>query len=146
MTQPQLHPVEDLTHLYRARRFWHTPQLNEAIAKIINRFGDRKDIPSEFKHEFINGIKHHGLPDGEGWNVFYEPCPVIKTTALEVVVQSRSFPSDVPFLCDGGKFNVNKTKLQRDGKAYHSRHGEYFYIAVPDSAIALPQSRQLLEV
>lgn len=121
-------------------------QTIKAIAKIINHFGDRKDIPSEFKHEFINGIKHHGLPDGEGWNVFYEPCPVIKITPMEVVVQSRLFPSDVPFLCDGGKFNVNKTKLQRDGKAYHSRHGEYFYIAVPDSAITLPQSRQLLEV
>ena len=133
----KLHSLNNITHLYRARRFWHTPQLDEAIAKIINHFGDRRDIPHEFKRQFCDGLRRHALPSTEGWNVFYEPCPIIKTTALEIVVHSRLFPPDVPFRCDGGKFHVNKAKLQKDGRAYHSRHGEYFYLAIPKEAIAL---------
>lgn len=130
-----MHSVENLTHLYRARRYWHTPELNQAIEKIINHFGDRRDIPPEFIAEFMRGINQHGLPNGEGWNTFYEPCPVIKTTAMEVIVYSQIFPFDVPFNSKGGKFNVNKPRLQRDGKAHHTRYGEYFYISAPDSAI-----------
>ncbi len=146
MTQHQIHSVEDLTHLYRARRFWHTPQLNEAIAKIINHFGDRRDIPSEFVIEFAK----LQLPDTEGWQTYYEPCPVVKVKPMTIVVRSMDMPPEIleafPDFHAGGEFHVNKPELQRDGKAYHSRHGEYFYIAVPDTAIALPQSKRLLEV
>ncbi len=141
-----MHQVEDLKVLFRGRRYWHTPQLDQAIAKIVNHFGDRKDIPSEFIAMFMDGIRQHGLPEGEGWNTFWEPCPVIKTTAIEVVVYSQIFSFDVPFNPNGGKFNVNKPKLQRDGKAYHSRCKEYFYINAPEGAIALPENKKLSEV
>jgi hypothetical protein len=40
-SQKVLHPVENLAHLYRARRFWHTPELNQAVNKIIAWFGSR---------------------------------------------------------------------------------------------------------
>ena len=145
-----MHSVENLTILYRGRGYWHTPELNQAIAKIINHFGDRASIPSEFIAEFMNGIKRHGLPSGEGWNVWYEPCPVVKTTAMEIVVTSQDMPPEImelyPDFYKGGKFHINKAKLQQSGRAYHSRHGEYFYIDVPDSAIALSESKELLEV
>jgi hypothetical protein len=145
-----LHPVESLTHLYRARRYWHTPELNQAIAKIINHFGDRASIPPEFMAEFMNGIKRHGLPISEGWNVWYEPCPVVKTTAMEIIVTSQNLPIDIlqkhPDFKLGGKFHIGKAKLQRYGYALHTRYGEYFYIAVPDSAIALVENKELLEV
>jgi hypothetical protein len=145
-----MHSVENLTILYRGRGYWHTPELNQAIAKIINHFGDRASIPPEFITEFMDGINRHGLPSGDGWNVWYEPCPVVKTTAMEIIVISKDMPPEImelyPDLYKGGKFHVNKAKLQQSGRAYHSRHGEYFYIAVPDSAIALPESKELLEV
>jgi len=50
-----MHSVENLTVLYRGRGYWHTPELNQAIAKIINHFGDRASIPPEFIAEFMNG-------------------------------------------------------------------------------------------
>lgn len=145
-----LHSVENITVLYRGRRYWHTPQLNQAIEKVINHFGDRKDIPTDFIVQLMKGINQHGLPSGEGWNTFYEPCPVVKSTDLSIVVVSKDlyledlkFP---PYFCEGGKFHVSKTKLQKDGKAHHSRHGEYFYLNAPESAIALPQGLKQLEV
>ncbi len=152
-----MHPVESLTRLYRARRYWHTPELDQAFEKIINHFGDRESIPPEFMTQFIGGIMRNGVPNGDGWHTFYEPCPVVKITAMEIIVVSKDMPSELleaysvfskgkPKLYDGGRFNINKPKLQRDGKAYHSRHGEYFYIDVPESAIALVESRELLEV
>ncbi len=150
-----MHPVENLEVLYRARRYWHTPQLDQAIAKIIKHFGDRESIPSEFVSQFMDGIKRQGLPEKEGWNVWYEPCPVIKTTVLTVVVFSKPAPEEfLDGLClnrkssfySGGKFAVNKADLQRYGKAYHSRHGEYFCLNAPESAIALPEGKKLLEV
>jgi hypothetical protein len=115
----------------------------KAIAMNLNALkGDRESIPTEFMTEFMRGIKRHGchgLPRGEGWNVWYEPCPVIKTTAMEVIVISQNLPIDIlqkrPDFKLGGTFHVNKAKLQRDGKALHTRYGEYFYISVPDSAI-----------
>jgi hypothetical protein len=148
--QKVLYSVENLTVLYRGRGYWHTPELNQAIAKIINHFGDRASIPPKFIAEFMSGIKRHGLPSGDGWNVWYEPCPVVKTTAMEVIVVSQDMPSEImelyPDFYKGGKFHINKAKLQQSGRAYHSRHGEYFYISAPDSAIALGESKELVEV
>jgi hypothetical protein len=69
---------------------------------------------------------------------------------MEVIVVSQNIPLDIlelfPDFYKGGKFHINKAKLQRDGKALHTRYGEYFYVDVPDSAIALPESKELLEV
>jgi len=150
-----LRSVENLTVLYRGRRYWHTPQLDQAMEKIINHFGDRKDIPSQFVIEFMDGINNYGLPKGEGWNVWYEPCPVVKTTCMTIVVESKPAPNELlqslfasrkSSFYVGGKFAVNKADLQRYGKAYHSRHGEYFYLNAPETAIALPQGLKQLEV
>jgi hypothetical protein len=69
---------------------------------------------------------------------------------MEVICISQTMPYEItklyPDFYKGGKFHINKAKLQQSGRAYHSRHGEYFYIDVPDSAIALPESKELLEV
>ena len=149
-SQKVLHPVESLTHLYRARRFWHTPELDQAISKIIKHFGDRESIPLEFITEFMQGMRRHGLPDCDSWKTFYEPCPVVKTTPMEIVVVSQNMPPDIlerfPDFYAGGKFHINKARLQRDGKALHTRHGDYFYVAVPDVAIALVECLKQLEV
>jgi hypothetical protein len=140
-----MHPVESLTRLYRARYYRHTPDLNRTVAETLALFGDRESIPTEF----MRGIKRHGLLLGEGWNVWYEPCPVIKTTAMEVIVISQNLPIDIlqkhPDFKLGGKFHINKAKLQRDGKALHTRHGEYFFISAPDIAFSLVESKELVE-
>jgi hypothetical protein len=69
---------------------------------------------------------------------------------MEIVVTSQDMPPEImelyPDFYKGGTFHINKAKLQQSGRAYHSRHGEYFYIAVPDSAIALGENKELLEV
>jgi hypothetical protein len=126
--QKVLHSVENLTILYRARRY---------------NTGNR-GLSLSFKYHVLGGA----TPDT--WLTLYEPCPVVKTTAMEVVVTSQDMPPEImelyPDFYKGGKFHINKAKLQRDGRAYHSRHGEYFYIDVPDSAIALPESKELVEV
>jgi hypothetical protein len=74
---------------------------------------------------------------------------VVKTTSMEVICISQNMPYEItklyPNFNKGGKFNINKPKLQQFGKAHHSRHGEYFYISAPDSAI-VPESKELMEV
>ncbi len=126
--QKVLHSVENLTILYRARRY---------------NTGNR-GLSLSFKYHVLGGA----TPDT--WLTLYEPCPVVKTTAMEVIVVSQNIPLDIlelfPDFYKGGKFHINKAKLQRDGKALHTRYGEYFYVDVPDSAIALPESKELLEV
>ncbi len=123
-----MHPVENLTILYRARRY---------------NTGNR-GLSLSFKYHVLGGA----TPDT--WLTLYEPCPVVKTTAMEVVVTSQDMPPEImelyPDFYKGGKFHINKAKLQQSGRAYHSRHGEYFYIAVPDSTIALSESKELVEV
>ena len=145
-----MYPVENLTHLYRARYFWHTPDLDRTVAETLNLFGDLDSFDKEFVNQFLASLNRHPIPDCQSSRMFYEPCVVVKTTAMEVIVISQDMPSAImelyPDFNRGGRFNINKPKLQRDGRAYHSRHGEYFYIDVPDSAIALPESKELLEV
>jgi hypothetical protein len=144
-----MHSVENLEVLYRARRYWHTPQLDQAIAKIIKHFGDRRDIPQEFMTEFMREIGRN-IPSGEGWNTFYETCPVVKVTPMTIAVVSQDLPIDIlqrfPDFKSGGNFNVSKVKLQQYGYALHTRYGEYFYIHSPNGAIALPENKKLLEV
>ena len=147
-----MHPVENLTHLYRARRFWHTHELNQAMRDLFQELGDRgvfppNSFPNDFGYKFFESVFE---PIDSAARVFYEPCPVVKTTPMEVIVTSQNMPSEIlelfPDFKAGGTFHINKAKLQRDGRALHTRHGDWFYIAVPDVAIALVESRELLEV
>jgi hypothetical protein len=137
--QKVLHPVENLTILYRARRY-NTGNRGLSLPYQHIYFGDTA-------FSLLNFI---GKSVSNTWLTLYEPCPVVKTTAMEVIVVSQNIPLDIlelfPDFYKGGKFHINKAKLQQSGRAYHSRHGEYFYIDVPDSAIALPESKELLEV
>ena len=72
---------------------------------------------------------------------WYEACKVIKRTKKFVVVDSGDFPESP--LYRGGRFSVNAEQLQKDGKAYHSRHGEYFYLEKPETGALFP-SKELL--
>jgi len=134
-----MHQVESLTRLYRARRY-NTGNRGLSLPYQHIYFGDTA-------FSWLNFI---GKSVSNTWLTLYEPCPVVKTTAMEVVVTSQDMPPEImelyPDFYKGGKFHINKAKLQRDGRAYHSRHGEYFYIAVPDSTIALSESKELVEV
>lgn len=142
-----MHSLDNITTIYRGRRFWHTPIADQAIDRIINHFGDRANVPSELMIEFIKGIQKHGHPDGDPWEVFYEPCFVVKATAIAIVCESEDMPPELKkAFYAGGRFHVNKAALQRDGRAYHSRYGEYFYLTVPEGAIALPSANKLIAV
>jgi hypothetical protein len=134
-----MHPVENLTILYRARRY-NTGNRGLSLPYQHIYFGDTA-------FSLLNFI---GKSVSNTWLTLYEPCPVVKTTAMEIIVVSQDLSPEIleifPDFYKGGKFHINKAKLQRDGKALHTRYGEYFYIDVPDSAIALPESKELLEV
>jgi|GEM_PF-5498218 len=142
-----MYPLENIAILYRGRRFSHTPNFDRALKQIFDAFGGRANVPFEFKVEFFKGIEKHGFPD-DSWKIFYEPCPVIKSTALELVCTSQNMSPEIleafPDFYAGGTFHVSKAKLQREGKAYHSRHGEYFYLNAPEEAIALPEVQKAL--
>jgi hypothetical protein len=135
-----MHQVESLTRLYRARYYWHTPELDRTVAETLNLFGDLDSFDKEFINQFLASLNRQPVPDCQSSRIFYEPCVVVKTAAMEIIVVSQTMPYEItklyPDFNKGGKFHINKAKLQRDGKAHHSRHGEYFYIAVPDSAAA----------
>ena len=73
--------------------------------------------------------------------VWYEPCKVVKRTKKFVIVESGDFP-DSP-LYRGGMFYVNAEQLHNKGKAYHSRHGEYFYVQKPEVGALFP-SKEIL--
>lgn len=145
-----MHQVESLTRLYRARRYWHTPDLDRTVADTLALFGDLDSFDKEFINNFLASIHRQPVPDCQSSRIFYEPCVVVRTTAMEVICISQSMPDAImelyPDFNKGGKFHINKAKLQRDGRALHTRHGDWFYIAVPDVAIALVESRELLEV
>ena len=144
-----MYQLENIAILYRGRRFSHTPILSQAIDKILGCFGGRGNVPPDLMVEFICGLQQHGLPDGDSWKIFYEPCSVIKSTTLELVCTSQNMSPEIleafPDFYAGGTFHVIKAKLQREGKAYHSRHGEYFYLNAPEDAIALPEVQRTLE-
>lgn len=72
---------------------------------------------------------------------WYELCPVIKRTKKFVVVESGDFPESP--LYRGGTFHLDAEQLQREGKAYHSRHGEYFHVEKPETGALFP-SKELL--
>lgn len=79
---------------------------------------------------------------GGDWRIWYERCPITARTISTLTVQSETFP-DSP-LYPGGKFRVSRCNIETDGKAYHSRHGEYFYTEPQPDAFLFP-SKQLLE-
>jgi hypothetical protein len=55
---------------------------------------------------------------------------------MEIVVESVTMPPKIlelyPDFNTSGRFNVSRPKLQRDGMALHTRHGDYFYLAIPE--------------
>lgn len=146
-SQEVLHPVESLSRLYRARYFWHTPDLDRTVAETLALFGN--EFGNEFINQFLVSLNRQVSRNCQYSRIFYEPCVVVKTTAMEVIVISQDMPSGItnlyPDFYAGGKFHINKAKLQRDGRALHTRHGEYFYIDGSDVAISLVESRELLE-
>lgn len=73
--------------------------------------------------------------------IWYEPCKVIKHTKKFFIVESGDFPDTGMY--GGGIFHVNAEQLQKEGKAYHSRHGEYFYLEKPEVGALFP-SKDLL--
>lgn len=76
------------------------------------------------------------------WYSWFEPCPVVHETPKYVVVKSINYPESP--LYPGGEFHVNKKQLQEKGKAYHSRHREYFFVA-PLNVGNLPFNQDVLE-
>ena len=100
-------------------------------------------MPAELMAEFIGGMQQHGFPDGDSWKTYFEPCPVIKIKPMTIAVESQNMSPEIleafPGFYAGGIFHIQKAALQRDGKACHSRHGEYFHLFAPETAIALPE-------
>ncbi len=139
MPSKQLHPVEDLAVLYRARHYWHTPSLDRNVCDILNMFEDYNELGNEFINELFASMSRKVLPDCASTRIFYEPCKVVKTTAMEIVVESVTMPSKILELypdferCNGGTFNVNKARLQQHGFVKHTRrYAGYFYLAIPE--------------
>jgi len=72
------------------------------------------------------------------WHVYYEKCQVIERKPNYLTVVSQDM--DIPGFYKGGKFRVKRDELQSEGKAYHSRHGEFFYITPLSDSSPLPGS------
>lgn len=71
-----------------------------------------------------------------GWQCWYEECPIISHTARFIIVSSKTYP-DSP-LYAGGMFYLNREKMIRERKCYHSRYGEYFYLEKPSQGFLFP--------
>lgn len=77
----------------------------------------------------------------EGDRTWHEPCPIIKQSKIYITVMSQTFTkgTDCGYeLYKGGEFSVNAKALCENGKAYHSRHGEYFYLHKPTQGDPFP--------
>lgn len=66
--------------------------------------------------------KSEGLEPGEviGWNTLYLPYRVTKITAARIHVQHKDT-----------SVQLNRERMEQDGKQYHSRFHEYFYAVKP---------------
>ena len=78
----------------------------------------------------------------DGWKAWYEPCPVLKRSPKFVVIESQDFPESP--LYRGGRFSLSRQSLEANGKAYHSRHGEWFFLEPQRDAFLFP-SKDILE-
>jgi hypothetical protein len=67
---------------------------------------------------------------------WYESCPVTRITSKFITVTSGDYPNSP--LYKGGTFNVNRASIESTGMAYHSRHGEYFYLTPPEIGDLFP--------
>lgn len=70
------------------------------------------------------------------WFTWYEACPVIRHSSKRIVVVSQDFPNSK--LYPGGEFQIDRHSIVTTGKAYHSRHGEYFYLDKPEQGDLFP--------
>lgn len=77
----------------------------------------------------------------DGWQTYYEPCPVVKRSEKYLTVQSEEI--DIAGFYKGGTFKLKKSDLKANGKTYHSRHGEYFYVIALSDRAPLPTSAVL---
>jgi hypothetical protein len=109
---------QEITTVYRGRRWVDMSATNEMVAA----YRDGRKMTFE---SVMDGITQ----SQDGWKTYYEPCPVIKRTAKFITVKSETIPNS-PFYA-GGDFRLSIEDLHRDGKVYHSRHGEYFYLNPP---------------
>lgn len=73
----------------------------------------------------------------EGY-VYYEKCPVVERKANYLTVESQNL--SVPGFYKGGRFRLKREELQQEGMTYHSRHGDYFYLAPLSDSSPLPGS------
>jgi hypothetical protein len=73
---------------------------------------------------------------------WYEKCPVIKQTEKRLTVKSQNFP-DTP-LSPGGTFQLNLEKLKKEGRVYHSKNHDYFYLIQPKQGDLFP-SKEVIE-
>lgn len=78
----------------------------------------------------------------DGGKTWYEKCPVIKQTEKRLTVKSQNFP-DTP-LSPGGTFQLNLQRLKEDGKVYHSKNHDYFYLVQPKQGDLFP-SKEVVE-
>jgi hypothetical protein len=76
-----------------------------------------------------------------GDRVWFEECTIPKVTSLFVIACSVTYPT---IQYPGGNFQLSKENLQKFGKCYHSRHGEWFYLKKPRQGDLFP-SKELLE-
>ena len=77
-----------------------------------------------------------------GWQCWYEECPVLHHTTKYLVIESKNYPGTP--LKPVGKFSVPREALVQTGKAYHSRYGEYFYLEKPSQGFLFP-SKDVME-
>jgi hypothetical protein len=70
------------------------------------------------------------------WRTWYEPCHVVGETAQFITIESETYP-DSP-LYPGGIFRLKRSQLEENRKAYHSRHGEWFWLNLQDDAFFFP--------
>lgn len=75
------------------------------------------------------------------WKAWYEQCPIVHATKKYFVVESQNFP-DSP-LYPGGKFHVDRLAIASEGKAYHSRHGEWFFVEPQSDSFLFPSKAVL---
>jgi|GEM_PF-5770320 hypothetical protein len=85
--------------------------------------------------------RSHRYSFGGYWHTYYEECRIIERKPSYLVVISQDF--NIPGFYRGGKFRVKRDDLNLYGRSYHSRHGDYFYVAELSDREPLPTSAVL---
>ncbi|HEY9610547.1 hypothetical protein [Allocoleopsis sp.] len=75
---------------------------------------------------------------GGEWYVYYEKCHIVERKPNYVTVESKDF--GISGFYKGGRFRIKCEEIQYWGKAYHSRHGDFFYLSPLSDSSPLPGS------